>query len=122
MKSSYVYVVLIGCLFAGLLLFYKNTRQPTDVDRLQHSVATIKRYLKPGTTLGIMTIDRDLEVEDKLQYVLAPVPADYGLMDTTLFLLPRDSTDATIDAMLKSRIAIIDCSDSQYRYILTKAH
>jgi len=111
---------MLSVISALCMFYFKFQRQPAAIDKIKQGLSGISPYIRPEITIGLKITPPDVELSTQIAYLLAPVPLYFGLMDTTLFLIPLKTTDTTTLLLLKQKMIIWQNKDDQYLYILAR--
>jgi hypothetical protein len=112
---------MLSVVSALCMFYFKFQRQPVTIDNLKQGLSGIHPYIRPETVIGFKTTPSpNVELAAHIASILAPVPFDFDMQDTTLFLLPLNIADASTLSLLKQKTVIWQNKDNQYQYILAR--
>ncbi len=124
MKSWIVNTLLGLSVCVAVFFFNIKFKSPTDPEKIRKGLAGVQKYLPTGSHLVFKC---DVQGGDMyptyVAYYLTPVklvlPTPGG-NDTTLLLVPINSTDSASTAMVNTSSILWQNADDRYRYILLR--
>lgn len=121
MKTWPIFALLILCLgISALMYYFKEEKKSTEMDMICASLRPLKNSLSPTSHLYSLVSFARHQRYASTEYCLTPrlISLDYGLQhDSTLLVIPRDSTDSITYYQTKARV-IWENTDSLYHYLL----
>jgi hypothetical protein len=129
MKSGPVNLCLLLAVVCSCYLYTLKFSQPGGQDKLIAGLAGVHQYLPPGTSIHFVnkvppepTNSREhIFFPDFVHYILAPAKigqASKTWKDTTLMVLPANSTDSATAALVAGATVLWQNKDERYLYLL----